>query len=102
MSDARWGDPREYDARDLGYEWPRVGDAMRWGLVGRNAAALAYGPRVPRAELQVFSIEQAQAFLEAVKGERLEAFFCTAIATGLRLGELLGLRWSDVDLDAGC
>ena len=78
-----------------------LGDAMRWGLVGRNAAALAYGPRVRRPELKVFSTVQAQTFLEAIKGERLEAFFCTAIATGLRLGELLGLRWSDVDLGAG-
>jgi integrase len=78
-----------------------LSDAMRWGLVGRNAAALAHGPRVPRPELKVFSTEQAQTFLEAIQGERLEAFFCTAIATGLRLGELLGLRWSDVDLDAG-
>ena len=74
---------------------------MRWGLVGRNASALAHGPRLPRPELKVFSSEQAQTFLEAIQGERLEAFFCTAIATGLRRGELLGLRWSDVDLDAG-
>jgi integrase len=78
-----------------------LSDAMRWGLVGRNAAALAYSPRVPRPELKVFSTEQAQAFLEAVKGERLEAFFNTAVATGLRLGELLGLRGPDVDLNDG-
>jgi integrase len=78
-----------------------LSDAMRWGLVGRNAAALAHGPRVGRPELEVFSTEQAQTFLEAIQGERLGAFFCTAIGTGLRLGELLGLRWSDVDLDAG-
>jgi integrase len=78
-----------------------LGDALRWGLVGRNAAALAHGPRVQRPELKVFSTEQAQRFLQVIKGERLEAFFCTAVATGLRLGELLGLRWSDVDLDGG-
>lgn len=78
-----------------------LNDAMRWGLVARNAAALAYGPRVRRPELKVFSTEQAQTFMEAIKGERLEAFFCTAVATGLRLGELLGLRWSDVDLNEG-
>jgi len=77
-----------------------LGDAMRWGLVARNVAALAYGPRMERPELSVFSAKEAQAFLEAIRGDRLEAFFCVAIATGLRLGELLGLRWADVDLDS--
>jgi len=45
------------------------------------------------------STEMARIFLEKVKGHRLEAFYAVAIAIGLRQGEALGLRWSDVDLD---
>ncbi|MGR6963919.1 tyrosine-type recombinase/integrase [Geodermatophilus sp. URMC 61] len=45
--------------------------------------------------------EQAQALLEAIKGDRLETLFRVMLATGLRRGEALGLHWSDVDLDAG-
>ena len=45
-----------------------LNDAVRWGLVGRNAAALAHGPRVQRPQLTVLSTEQARAFLETVKG----------------------------------
>jgi integrase len=78
-----------------------LADAIRWGLVARNAAALAYGPRVQRTHLKVLAADQAKMFLEAIKGDRLEAFFSVAVGTGLRLGEMLGLRWEDVDLEAG-
>ena len=44
-----------------------------------------------------------RSFLEAVRGDRLEALYVLAISTGMRQGELLGLRWQDVDLStAGC
>jgi integrase len=76
-----------------------LSDAIRWGLVARNAAALAHAPRVSRPELKVFSPEQAKMFLEALQGERLEALFTVSVASGLRLGEILGLRWVDVDLE---
>jgi integrase len=78
-----------------------LADAVRWGPVVRNAAALAHGPRINRPELRVLSPEDAKAFLEVLSGERLEAFFTLAVASGLRLGELLGLRWTDVDLGTG-
>lgn len=78
-----------------------LSDAIRWGLVARNAAALAHAPRVSRPELRVFSPEQAKAFLEALRGERLEPLFTVSVASGLRLGEMLGLRWVDVDLERG-
>ena len=78
-----------------------LGDAVRWGVVARNAAALAYGPRVQRPQFTVLSTEQARSFLEVIEGDRLEAFFTVAVASGLRLGELLGLRWKDVDLAGG-
>jgi integrase len=72
--------------------------AVRWGLTSRNVAALADPPRVKRQESTVLDVESAQRFLEAVKGDRLEALYTVALALGLRQGEALGLRWRDVDL----
>jgi integrase len=51
--------------------------------------------------MQAFSRIQARAFLNAIQGSRLEAAFTAAEAVGLRQGEILGLRWSDVDLTSG-
>jgi integrase len=45
--------------------------------------------------------EQARLFLGSVRGDRLEALYTVGLALGLRQGEILGLRWSDVDLDGG-
>ena len=73
--------------------------AIRWGLVARNVAALADAPRVMRHEVQILDPGQARTFLEAAKGDRLEALY--SVAVGLRQGEALGLGWSDVDLDRG-
>lgn len=73
--------------------------AMRWGLLGRNVASLAEPSHVPEREVRALSPADARALLEAVRGDRLEALFTVALALGLRQGEALGLRWSDVDLD---
>ena len=62
---------------------------------------MAHAPRVSRPELKVFTPEQAKVFLEALQGERLEPLFTVSVASGLRLGEMLGLRWVDVDLESG-
>jgi integrase len=78
-----------------------LADAERWGLVGRNAARLADVPAVARPKLQVWSPEQTRAFLSAVANDRLFAAWLLAATTGMRRGELLGLRWTDVDLDVG-
>jgi integrase len=78
-----------------------LADAERWGLVGRNAARLADVPAVARPKLQVWSPEQTRAFLAAVANDRLFAAWLLAATTGMRRGELLGLRWEDIDLDAG-
>lgn len=78
-----------------------LGQAMRWGLLSRNVAALVDGPRVPKRELRPLTPTEVREFLEQVRGDRLEALFVLALSTGLRQGELLGLRWSDVDLDGG-
>jgi integrase len=78
-----------------------LADAERWGLVGRNAARLADVPAVARPKLRVWSPEQTRAFLAAVANDRLFAAWLLAATTGMRRGELLGLRWADIDLDAG-
>jgi integrase len=79
-----------------------LNQAVKYGMVKRNAAAMTEAPKVVRAEISPYSPEQARAFLEAVKGDRLEALFTVAVALGLRQGEILGLRWGDVDLDGAC
>jgi integrase len=78
-----------------------LGHAERMDLVSRNVARLARPPRIPRRPVSPLSVEQARTFLAAIRGDRLEALYLVALGVGLRQGEILGLRWSDVDLDAG-
>jgi integrase len=78
-----------------------LSNAVRWGLVHRNIADLVDPPRNRHFEIATLSPEQARAFLDAAAGHRLEALYVLAVTTGMRQGELLGLRWRDVDVDAG-
>lgn len=75
--------------------------AIRWGVLPRNVARLVDLPRQIHRELPMFTPEQARAFLDAAKENRLEALFVLAITTAARQGELLGLTWDRVDLDEG-
>lgn len=75
--------------------------AVKWSLVTRNAAALTDAPRQERIERSIMMPEQAATFLAAARGDRLEALYLVTATLGLRLGEVLGLRWSDLDLEAG-
>jgi len=74
--------------------------ATRWGLVGRNVVDLVSAPRVARSDMQALTPQQARALLDAAAGDRLEALYTVALSTGMRQGELLALRWRDVDLEA--
>ena len=74
-----------------------LGQATRWGLVARNVADLVTPPRAERHEMQTLSPEQARAFLEASQGDRFHALYVLALSTGMRQGELLALRWQDVE-----
>ncbi len=76
-----------------------LGQAERWGLVTRNAARLAEPPRVPRREVSPLSPVEARRFLEAIRGDRLEALYLVALGVGLRQGEILGLAWTDIDVE---
>jgi len=78
-----------------------LNEAMRWELLSRNVAALVRGPKIPSHEMTVWTEEQARTFLDCCDREPLGALYALALYTGLRRGELSGLRWSDVDLDAG-
>ena len=69
------------------------------GLIGRNVAKLVDAPRWKRKEVMPWDAGEAGQFLVAIKGKRLEALYIIALSLGLRRGEALGLRWSDVDFE---
>lgn len=75
--------------------------AEKWGLVSRNVASDVDPPKVERPRFRALDPEEARQLLEAASGDRLEALYTVALSLGLRLGETLGLRWHDVDLEAG-
>jgi integrase len=74
-----------------------LGQAMKWGLVVRNVAALVDPPRAERFDTKPICAEEARALLQSIQGDRLEALFTVALSLGLRRGEALGLRWEDID-----
>lgn len=76
-------------------------DAVRGELIPRNPADAVDPPQVRREEMRPLSPDQVRQLLGAAEGERLEAAYVVAVHTGLRPGELLALRWDDVDLEAG-
>ena len=73
--------------------------AVHDGLVPRNVTEAVKAPRQSRNEIPTLTREQVRIFLSSAKVDRLEALYLLAIHTGLRQGELLGLKWSDIDLD---
>lgn len=75
--------------------------AVLWHLLPRNPADAVRPPRPERREMRVLTVAQVRQLREALAGDELEALYTAAIATGMRQGELLGLRWRDVDLEAG-
>jgi integrase len=74
--------------------------AVHHGLIPRNSCESVTPPRVMKKEIKALSPQEAKRLLESAKGERFEALYVLAITAGLREGELLGLRWQDVNLDA--
>jgi len=71
------------------------------GLIPRNAASPVKAPKPQNKEIRPLNPKQVKTFFEAVAGERLEPLYVLAVTAGLRKGELLGLKWEDVDLEVG-
>jgi integrase len=78
-----------------------LSEAMREELIERNVVTVVRPPSVERVEVQPWSTEEASRFLAASADHRLHALFAVGVALGLRKGELLALRWDDVDLEGG-
>jgi integrase len=75
--------------------------AVTWNLISRNVCSFVSPPRLEQYEIQPLNVEQIQALLQVTEGHRMEALFKLAIATGMRRGELMGLKWQDIDLEHG-
>ncbi|MCX4416166.1 site-specific integrase [[Kitasatospora] papulosa] len=73
--------------------------ACREELVSRNVASLVEPPRAKSRELSPWSLDETLTFLAVARKDPLYAAFVLAITMGLRRGELVGLRWTDVDLE---
>ncbi len=73
-----------------------LGQAVRDGRLERNVAEGVKAPRIPMRKVEGMSTDQARAILEAFDGYWMGPLITVAIGTGMRLGELLGLRWSDI------
>ena len=78
-----------------------LADAVRWDRIARNPAERADPPKVKRHEMRTWSPIQLRAFLNSVRDDRLYAAYLLFATTGARRGEVFGLRWQDVDLEAG-
>jgi integrase len=75
--------------------------AVADGLISRNAASSVKSPKPKKKESRPLDREQVREFFDAVSGERLEPLYLLAVTAGLRKGELLGLKWEDLDLETG-
>lgn len=76
--------------------------AVKWGLIPRcPTEGVTAPPPEGKSPLRVWTEEQVRIFLRVVRKSRYYALFHLAIATGMRLGELRGLTWDDVDLENG-
>ena len=78
-----------------------LSQALKWNMVPRNVTEAVRPPRSAPKEMRPLSPEEARRLLRATRGDRLEALYVLAVTTGMRQGELLALRWQDVDVKNG-
>lgn len=78
-----------------------LAQAVRWRLIPTNPADAVEPPRVRRRPRPTLTADQAAQLLDALSGDRLLPLYATALYTGMRQSEILGLRWEDVDLERG-
>lgn len=75
--------------------------AVKWNLVARNVCDTVDPPRKVRHEIQPLTLEQIKKLLQVARGHPYEALYVLALATGMRRGELLGLKWQDINFTTG-
>jgi integrase len=73
--------------------------AVKWNMIPRNPTEVVRAPRPAPEEMHPLSADETRKLREAARGDKLEALYVLAIHTGMRQGELLALRWQDVDLE---
>jgi integrase len=78
-----------------------LNEAVRRSQLPRNPVLLAKAPKLAEQDVEPYAVEEIQRLLRVVSGRRNGARWVVALALGLRQGEALGLKWSDVDLDSG-
>ena len=78
-----------------------LGHATTWGVVPRNIASLVRAPRVEQVEVAILKAGEIETLLDKLEGRALHVIAVFALATGARRGEMLALRWGDVDFSAG-
>lgn len=71
--------------------------AKNLGLIARNPVEFCHIPKKPKSEMTIWDEEQVNQFLVDIRGHRNENLYCLALGTGMRRGELLGLKWQDID-----
>lgn len=76
-------------------------DAVAWKYLTDNPASNVKPPRRPRTRRQVWKPEEIRTFLTSVRDDRFAALFLLELTTGIRRGQVCGLKWEAVDLDAG-
>ncbi|WP_288481586.1 site-specific integrase [uncultured Deinococcus sp.] len=73
--------------------------ALELGVLHRSPVQSTRAPKSEKRPMSIWTPEQARTFLGQLRGHRLESAFYLAITTGMRKGEILGLRWSDLERD---
>src|SRR5215210_6973172 len=78
-----------------------LSQALKWNVVPCNVTEAVRPPRLAPKEMRPLSPEEGRRLLRATRGDKLEALYVLAVTTGMRQGELLALRWQDVDVKTG-
>jgi integrase len=78
-----------------------LGQAVKWSIIASNPVTAATPPRVERTEIQILARDQMKAILHALRGHTLYPVAVIGLATGMRRGEIVALRWGNIDLDRG-
>ncbi|MBV9690100.1 MAG: tyrosine-type recombinase/integrase [Ktedonobacteraceae bacterium] len=71
--------------------------AVKWNLISRNVCDLVTPPRGEEFEIKPLTVDQIHKLLDVMRGHRSEALFLLALVTGMRRGEIMGLKWQDID-----